>query len=60
MTKARTAWYVAELHPKYRNHLNDLKKRESNEEIRGYLSALCDAEVISPVQYRALLIYFTL
>lgn len=60
MTTSRTAWYIAELHPKYRNHLNDLKKAEAKEEVRGYLTALCDASIISPVQYRALLIYYTI
>ncbi len=67
--KAGTAWYVAELDPTYKNHLentkafakglNDAGKAEATAHIRGYLTALEDARIISPVQSRALKIYYT-
>ena len=67
--KARTAWYVSDLHPRYKNHLentkafakglNDAGKAEAISHIRGYLTALEDAGIISPVQSRALKIYYT-
>lgn len=70
MTKARTAWYVAELDPKHRNHLKntkDMAERMSEAErnkarayINGYLTALETAGIISPLQRRALLTYYTI
>ena len=71
MTKARMKWYLSDLNPTYRNHLNSLKdigekialdkeKKLVRAEIRGYLTALNDAGLISDVQFRGLYTYYTI
>lgn len=66
-----TAWYVEALNQKQRKHLDSLKdigekveyesqKKLARAEIRGYLTALHDADMVSDVQFRALYIYYTL
>lgn len=71
MAQARTKWYVEALDQTYRNHLDILKeinenaekesqKKLARAEIRGYLTALHDAGLVSDVQFRALYIYYTL
>lgn len=70
MTKARTAWYVAELDPKHRNHLKNTKdlaekldqkeKTKAKHYINGYLTALKNAGLISDVQRRVLFTYYTI
>lgn len=73
--EARTKRYLADLHPKYKRQLEWIKsgaisdrldevteneKKIVKGEIRGYLSALEAAEVISHAQFRSLYIYYTL
>ena len=66
-----TAWYVEALNQKQRKHLDSLKdignkvenesqKKLARAEIRGYLTALNDADMVSDVQFRALYIYYTM
>lgn len=65
-----TAWYVEALNQKQRKHLDSLKdignkvenesqKRLARAEIRGYLTALNDAGIISDSAFRCLYIYYT-
>lgn len=62
-----TAFYVEHLNPKHKRwleNLKDLGKRTGNyqiarAEIRGYLTALNDAEIIGDVEFRCLYTYYT-
>ena len=66
---AQTTKYINQLHPMSKKHLDNLKaigercediqKRLSRSEIRGYLTALNDAGIISDVAFRCLYIYYT-
>ena len=67
---ARTTYYLNELQPYAKNHLDMLKRIGENAEgysrkqivrasIRGYLTALNDAGIISDVAFRCLYIYYT-
>lgn len=64
---AKTTYYINSLDPKLRrelNYLRNLPKKTGNPEtaraeIRGYLNALKDMGIISDVQFRVLLIYYT-
>ena len=73
--EARTKRYLADLNPKYRRQLNwirsgavgdrlntvtESEKKLVRSEIRGYLSALEAAEIITHVQFRCLYVYYTL
>ena len=66
-----TAWYVEALDQKQKAHLDSLKeigekaeqesqKKLARAEIRGYLTALHDAGMVSDVQFRALYTYYTI
>ena len=64
---AKTTHYINSLDPKLRwklNYLRNLPNKTGNKEtaraeIRGYLNALKDMGIISDVQSRVLLIYYT-
>lgn len=70
-TSSRTAFYISQLQPYAKKHLEALKEignrfpygeREqklARAEIRGYLTALNDAGIISDVAFRCLYIYYT-
>jgi len=73
--EARTKRYLTDLHPKYKkqlewirsgaigdslNEVAESEKKIVRGEIRGYLSALEAAEVITHAQFRTLYIYYTL
>ena len=63
-----TSKYINQLHPMSRKHLDSLKaigerceniqKRLARSEIRGYLTALNDAGIISDVAFRSLYLYY--
>ena len=67
---AGTAKYIDQLHPMSRKHLDSLKaigerceniqKRLARSEIRGYLTALNDAGIISDAAFRSLYLYYTI
>jgi hypothetical protein len=77
---AKTTFYINQLQPTQKNHLNSLKEmaekikadkntsdcefaqqamRLARAEIRGYLTALNDAGIISDVAFRCLYLYYT-
>lgn len=70
-TSSRTAFYISQLQPYAKKHLEALKEignrfpygeREqklARAEIRGYLTALNDAGIISDVAFRSLYLYYT-
>ena len=79
-TSSKTAYYINELQPSAKKHLDQLKNaankmradintnecvfvqqalRLARAEIRGYLTALNDAGIISDVAFRCLYIYYT-
>lgn len=68
---AKTTYYINQLHPAQKRHLDSLKdigdkveyesqKKLVRAEIRGYLTALHDAGIISDVAFRCLYTYYTL
>lgn len=67
---AQTTKYIDQLHPMSKRHLDNLKaigercediqKRLARAEIRGYLTALNDAGIISDSAFRCLYTYYTL
>lgn len=58
-TRSRTAFYLGQLHPKYKRTLESLKALGEKSAIKGYLTALNDADIITDVEFRLLFIYFT-
>lgn len=70
-TSSRTAFYIGQLQPYAKKHLEALKEignrfpygeREqklARAEIRGYLTTLNDAGIISDVAFRSLYLYYT-
>jgi len=67
---SKTEFYLSELHPKYKIHLDNIRsfsknlpdseKKAAKQYIRGYLMALQDATIISSLQFRVLYLYYTI
>lgn len=65
---AKTTYYINQLQPIQKKHLDSLKaigercediqKRLARSEIRGYLTALNDAGIISDAAFRYLYLYY--
>lgn len=66
---AKTTYYINQLQPDSRKHLDNLKaigekcegiqRRLARSEIRGYLTALNDIRIISDTAFRSLYLYYT-